>query len=146
MMKLTEHFTLEELLASKKAEQLNLANIPTMEVLRNIQQLANGLEEVRQLLGKRMDISSGYRCPALNRAVNGAKASAHMDGYAADFTASRFGTPLQIVKAIEASDIKFDKCICENTWVHISFAPQMRRILLTAHFDSAGKPTYTVGV
>jgi hypothetical protein len=94
--------------------------------------------------GKAMHIDSGYRCETLNRAVNGAVASDHLLGYAADFICPDFGTPLEIVNAIVASEIQFDQCIQEGTWVHISFNPRMRREVLTAHFG-AGGTTYTQG-
>lgn len=143
--RLTVHFTLKELTASTTAQRRGIDNSPPLEVLANIYKLAVGLENVRSLLGKPMQINSGYRCPDLNKIIGGAAKSAHMDGFAADFICPQFGTPLQIVKAIAASEIAFDKCIQERAWVHISFAPQCRRILLTAHFD-AGKTTYTAGV
>lgn len=144
-MQLSDHFTLEELTFSSTAQRLGIDNTPAPEIAAHLTTLAAGLEKVRALLGGPMRIDSGYRCPALNTAVGGAKASAHLEGYAADFVCPSFGTPLQIVKAIEASDIQFDKCIQEGTWVHISFAPDARRILLTAHFGPNGT-TYTQGV
>lgn len=144
-MNLTEHFTLAELVASEKAQDLCIDNSPSPAIAAHLTTLAEGLEQVRALLGGPMRINSGYRCAPLNAAVGGAKQSAHMEGYAADFVCPSFGKPLDIVKAIEASDIRFDKCIQEGTWVHISFDPQERRQLLTAHFGPNG-PTYTTGV
>lgn len=143
-MTLTDHFTLAELMRSSVAERKGIDNSVPDRLLPHLFILAVGLEQVRALLGFPLHIDSGYRCPALNAAVGGAKQSAHMDGFAADFICPAFGDPLSIVKAIEASDIKFDKCIQEGTWVHISFAPAMRRELLTAHFGPNGT-TYTQG-
>ena len=68
-----------------------------------------------------------------------------MAGYAADFVCPDFGSPLKIVKALAATGIQFDKLIQEGTWVHISFAPEARRQLLTAHFGPNGT-SYTAGV
>ena len=90
-------------------------------------------------------ISSGYRSPELNAAIRGAKKSAHLEGYAADFTCPSFGSPREVVRAIAASVIEFDQCIYEGTWVHISFDPDARRHVLTAHFGQGGT-TYTEGV
>lgn len=143
-MTLTDHFTLAELMRSSVAERKGIDNSVPDRLLPHLFILAVGLEQVRALLGFPLHIDSGYRCPALNAAVGGAKQSAHMDGFAADFICPAFGDPLSIVKAIEASDIKFDKCIQEGTWVHISFAPAMRREILTAHFGDQGT-TYTQG-
>lgn len=146
MTKLSEHFTLEELTFSATAQRKQIDNNPPAEVLENMKRLAAGLEEVRAALGnKPMRINSGYRSPKLNRAVGGARLSAHMAGYAADFVCPEFGSPLKIVKALAATGIQFDKLIQEGTWVHISFAPEARRQLLTAHFGPNGT-SYTAGV
>ena len=146
MTKLSEHFTLEELTFSATAQRKQIDNKPPAEVLDNMKRLAAGLEEVRAALGnKPMRINSGYRSPKLNRAVGGARLSAHMAGYAADFVCPDFGSPLKIVKALAATGIQFDKLIQEGTWVHISFAPEARRQLLTAHFGPNGT-SYTEGV
>ena len=146
MTKLSEHFTLEELTFSATAQRKQIDNKPPAEVLENMKRLAAGLEEVRAALGnKPMRINSGYRSPRLNRAVGGARLSAHMAGYAADFVCPEFGSPLKIVKALAATGIQFDKLIQEGTWVHISFAPEARRQLLTAHFGPNGT-SYTAGV
>jgi len=146
-MNLSPHFTLEELVYSQTATRNGIRNIASPNVIGNLKVLADGLEQVRALLGKPISISSGYRCEALNTAVGGAQnpPSAHMSGFAADFNCFGYGTPLQIVKAIEKSNIKFDQLIQEGTWVHISFAPTMRQEVLTASFDSKGKATYRRG-
>lgn len=68
-------------------------------------------------------ISSGYRSPALNRRVKGARASAHMLGLAADFTVPTAGTVLQVARSIAASHIEFDQVIHEyGSWVHLGLA------------------------
>ncbi len=144
-MNLTMHFTLEELCASSTGTRLGIDNTPSEEVAEHLAILAQGLEQVRTLLGFPMHIDSGYRCSELNTAVGGAAHSAHMDGWAADFVCMGFGSPLAIVRAIVASPIQFDQCIQEGHWVHISFAPALRRRVLTAHFGPNGT-TYTEGI
>lgn len=146
-MQLSDHFSLAELVASSTATRLGIDNTPSPQIVAALGVTAAGLEQVRSLLGGQpMHIDSGYRCPALNAAVRGAKNSAHMSGFAADFVCPSFGTPIEIVRAIQASNLQFDQCIVEcNAWVHISFAPDMRRQVLTAHFGPGGT-TYTQGV
>ncbi len=145
-MMLTPHFSLAELTFSATAQRRQIDNSPPPSVLRNLNQLAVGLEDVRAALdGLPIRINSGYRCPALNRIVGGARLSAHLDGWAADFVCPDFGSPLEIVRTLAKSDITFDKLIQEGTWVHISFAPEGRRQLLTAHFGPGGT-TDTAGV
>ena len=138
------HFSMSELTASDTAVRLGIDNTPSAEIVANLEVLAMGLEDIRDILGHPMRVSSGYRCPKLNTAVKGSKTSAHMDGFAADFTCPAFGTPLAVVKAIERSPVMFDQCIQEGTWVHISFDPRERRQVMTAHFGTGGT-TYTMG-
>lgn len=144
---LSSHFTLEEALFSSTALRLGISNEPTSpEIIQNLRVAAAGMESVRAILGSLpIHIDSWYRCGILNGMVNGSRTSAHMDGYAVDFTCSPY-SPLQIVQKIIASNILFDQCIQEGKWVHISFAPAMRRKVLTAHFDSHGEATYTEGI
>lgn len=145
MTRLSPHFTLEELTFSQTAQRKGIDNAPSIEIVAHLTTLAEGLEKVRSLLGEPIHITSGYRCQLLNAAIGGARHSAHMAGYAADFVCPGFGSPLQIVKAIAQSDIAFDQCIQEGTWVHISFDPAMRREVLTANFHQ-GEAYYTEGV
>ena len=145
-MNLSEHFTLAELCFSSTAQRLGIDNVPPSEVIDRLSRLARGLEQIRALLGGYpLHIDSGYRCPKLNAAVRGAPKSAHMDGDAADFTCAQYGTPLQIVRAVQASGLAYDQIIQEGTWVHVSFAPAMRGQVLTAHFGACGRVTYSEG-
>lgn len=137
--RLTPSFHLSELLASDTAERKRLDNRPDAAALGNIRNhLAPGLQQIRDLLGQPMIIASGYRSPAVNKAVGGSRSSQHMQGLAADFIAPKFGTPLQVCRAIVASKVQFDQLIYEGTWVHVSFAAKPRRSVLTAKFGPGG--------
>ena len=143
-MKLTDNFYLSEFTDSNTATRLGIKNETSPNIIGNLKLLADGLEQVRKLLGYPLFINSGYRSLALNKAVGGSNTSAHVYGYAADFTCRKFGTPNEIVKKIKASGIKYDQLIEEggNTgWVHISFDPKMRQQSLVATFKN-GKATY----
>jgi zinc D-Ala-D-Ala carboxypeptidase len=138
-MDLSANFTLEELVHSQTAERQGIDNTPTPAIEANLGLLAHGLETVRALLGRPMIISSGYRSPALNAAVGGAANSQHMLGLAADFTCPAAGTPADICKLIQASDIAFDQLIYEYTWCHISFVvSNPRRQTLTLNKTTRG--------
>jgi putative chitinase len=141
-MNLSTNFKLSELTQSDYALRNGIQNIPSPTVMGNLKLLADGLEQVRLLLGVPLFITSGYRCPTLNRAIGGTSNSAHSLGYAADFKAPQFGNPDLIVETIKESGIKYDQLICEGTWVHISFDPNMRQETLRALFDHKGKPSY----
>ncbi len=137
-MNLSEHFTLEEMIASTAARG-TIDNTPTPEIVENLRFLCARLEEVRILLGQSMIISSGYRCPALNEKVGGAPKSQHMLGLAADFICPAAGTPLSICRKVDASAIRFDQLIYEYTWCHVSFVrANPRRETLTLNASTHG--------
>lgn len=133
MTQLSPHFSLAELTVSANARILGLDNTPPPEVLDRLRITAGRMEIVRAKLGGRpLTVTSGYRSPAVNRAAAGAKASAHLSGWAVDFTCAGFGTPLEVARAIAASGLAFDQLIHEyGRWVHISFDPQRRMQQLT---------------
>lgn len=83
-MKLTKNFTVEEFIKSSVAKNKKIDNTPDDEALFYIEQLAQQLQLIRDAYGKPIVISSGYRCPKLNKAVGGAKTSQHLTGAAAD--------------------------------------------------------------
>ena len=145
MAKLSENFTLEELTASQTAARRGINNTPTGAVLAALTNTAKQMELVRALLNAPTHVSSGYRSLALNKAIGGSSTSAHCRGEAVDFTATAFGTPKEICKAIIKSGIVFDQLIFEGAWVHIAFDATPRRSVLTAHFGN-GATTYTQGV
>lgn len=132
-MKLTPNFTLDELTVSETAERMGIDNDPSADIIDNLRGLASVLEEVRIVCNNRpVVITSGYRSPNLNRLVNGSLNSAHLSGYAADFTVPGFGTPMAVCRAIAAAGIRFDQLIHEfGRWVHLSVDPRMRRDVLT---------------
>lgn len=129
-MQLSENFSLEEMTATQHRNIDNAS--PPAEVVARLRNTTAQMELVRGALGNRViTVSSGYRCPALNRAVGGAKTSAHLTGDAVDFNCYGFGDPLAVCRALAASDLTWDQMIEEGTWVHLSFDPRMRRQILT---------------
>lgn len=135
--KLTEHFTLDEFIASQTAARLGLSNMPPPGDMANVQRTAETMELVRKLLGNRpVLISSGYRSPEVNRAVGGASSSAHMTGLAVDFTVPGFGSPIEICKALtpHMADLEIDQLIHEfDAWVHLGLsagAPRMMALTI----------------
>ena len=138
-MQLTPHFSLDQLMASETAARCGIDNSPTAAIVENLRETALGLEQVRSLLGQALDISSGYRCPALNEAVGGSATSQHCEGRAVDFECPAYGSPAAVAQAIKRSDIAFDTLILEyGRWVHLSFAPSARRRVMTIYEDGKG--------
>lgn len=143
-MKLSTYFTFEELTVSGYAARHGINNIPPQRELENLKYTATQLDRVRALLGCQVIVSSGYRCPAVNRAIGGAKNSQHMLGQAVDFTAPNFGSPEAVARAIASSHIPFDQLILEyGKWVHISFTtnhPRGEVLTITRDGTSKGLP------
>jgi zinc D-Ala-D-Ala carboxypeptidase len=121
---LTKHFTLEEMTFSQTAARLGIDNVPAKQVVDHLRLVCEALEALRDAVGGvPIHVSSGYRSPALNDAVNGAKNSQHMYGLAVDFTIPGFGSTLQVARTVAASGVQFDQVIHEyGRWVHLGLA------------------------
>ena len=117
-MNLSEHFTLEELIATSHRE---FDNTPNATEIANLTRLAATLEQVKTLLGgKPVMINSGFRSKQVNDSVGSKDTSQHRIGCAADIRVPGM-TPNEVVKAIIASDIGYDQLIREfDAWTHIS--------------------------
>lgn len=138
-MRLSGYYTLARLAHSDTARERGLDNTPPADAIENLRRVARGLDRVRRLLGHPLEISSGYRCPALNVAVGGAARSQHTRGEAVDFCCPGFGTPADVARAIRDSAIAFDQCILEfGRWVHLSFSTAPRRRTLSIYSAAAG--------
>ena len=123
-MRLSPHFSLEELTHSDTAVRLGIDNTPTVEVIDNLTFLAGELEYVRDILGHPMLVSSGFRCNALNDHLGSKRTSSHTQGLAVDFICPSFGNPRSVVSAIVMANINYDQVILEyDRWVHLSFHP-----------------------
>ena len=122
MTRLTPHFTLEEFTFSQTAARKGIDNTPHEGILDNLCVLANGMEDVRNLLNAPIHVSSGYRCPELNDLLGSKRTSQHTQGLACDFTSNAYGSPQIIFADIISSDIRYDQLILEfDRWIHISF-------------------------
>lgn len=79
------YFNPSELLSSPTAQSRGIANWPCdFGVYRNLYLLAFYLDVVRSKYGAPIVITSGYRSPALNKAVGGVNNSKHLRGIAVD--------------------------------------------------------------
>jgi zinc D-Ala-D-Ala carboxypeptidase len=130
--RLTPHFTLAELIRSDAATKLKIGNVPASDHMQNLRTLALGLEWARAILGAPLKVTSGYRNPEVNRAVGGVANSDHALGFAADIVPAGVSV-LAAAKKLAASPLVFDQLIHESGRgiIHLSFAPRMRRQVLT---------------
>ena len=125
-MKISKNFTLEEFSRSETAQRLKIDNAPGSEQIINLCALVHHvLQPLRDHYGQPVKISSGYRCPALNKAVGGASRSQHMRGQAADIKIPGVA-PNQIADYI-CSRLPYDQVIIYPTFVHVSYSIQANR-------------------
>jgi hypothetical protein len=141
-MNLTEHFTLEEL---TRTDHRQFDNTPNDAEIANLVQLAEFLEKVKEVLGgKPIIVNSAFRSAEVNRAVGSSDKSQHRRGCACDFRVPGM-TPDEVVKAIIASDLKYDQCIREfNSWIHISIpnTEDAKPRLMSLIIDKSGTRAY----
>jgi hypothetical protein len=117
-MKLTEHFSLEEL---THTDHRQYDNTPNDAELENLKRLAEFLEEVKTVLGgKPVMVNSAFRSKQVNDAVGSRDSSQHRIGCAVDFRVPKL-TPDEVVRTIIASGLPYDQIIREfDRWTHIS--------------------------
>ena len=102
-----EFFTWEELTTTSTG----LANVPDAMARNNLRYLCSEvLDPLRRHLGRPIRVTSGYRAPAVNRAVGGSATSAHVRGEAADIKVEGM-TATDIVNALLGIGVQFDQAI-----------------------------------
>ena len=123
-IKLTEHFTLEEMAHSHTALRLGILNVPNTSQIACLKVLCQQvLEPLRKAVGKPVIINSGYRCWLLNQKVGGARNSQHLKGQAADIRVTSVAQGKEWFAWI-MDHTTFDQLIWEQRksayWIHVS--------------------------
>lgn len=121
----TYNFTITELVNSPTAERLHIDNTPSAAIISKLTELIKYvLQPIRDAYKKPIYVSSGYRCPRLNKAVGGVPTSQHVKGEAADIYVKNDNKELFIVikKLIEDKKIVVGQLIDEYNykWIHVS--------------------------
>lgn len=119
------YFDLEEFLTSSTARQKSIENMPSWGVVEHLNELALFLDGMRKDWGSGINVSSGFRNDALNKAVGGVYNSVHRLGYAADLQPAN--GKMKEFKAFVVNWLKgkdFDEAIIERNskgveWIHI---------------------------
>ena len=125
-MMLSKNLSLKEAITSQTATRKKIDNTPSEAVIDSLKHIAvNVFQKVRDHFGKPIRISSGYRSPALNKAVGGSKSSQHVTGEALDIQGTNDLTNADIFYYIK-DNLNFDQLIWEYgnddepAWVHVS--------------------------
>ena len=123
-MYIPKFFGLAELINSATAKANGIANVPNWSNINNMLYLCEHiLDPIRVIYGKPIRVSSCYRCNLLNKKVGGVSNSQHLQGLAADITATNMAA---LERAIDENGI-YDQFIKEtsangSSWYHISIA------------------------
>ena len=135
---LSEHFTLAELTKTS----VKIDNVPNQEQVENLKRVCGWLEQLRRrwnnLYGEGDDpivINSGFRSPAVNKAVGGVPTSNHLTGCAVDIRcigmeqALRYAAILLDISDLNNED--FDELLIEQkahvVWIHFAVKPTGNR-------------------
>ena len=125
-MKITKNFNLEEFEKSDTAQRKGIDNSIPADLIPNLKALCeNVLQPLRDAVGVPVKISSGYRCPALNKAVKGSATSQHMKGEAADIVIPDKKTGLQWFEWMR-THLTYNQLIWETnskggSWIHVGY-------------------------
>lgn len=130
-----KHFTLSEFFNSSTAVKNGIENEPSLDekatIVRNINLLVdNVLDPVRDMVNAPIIITSGYRCPQVNRLVGGVDNSQHMSGCAADFHVMGF-TPSMMYEVFLYifNTLEYDQLIYyrNKNIIHVSYVENCPR-------------------
>ena len=148
-MKLSNNFSLNELIRSQTAERKSIDNTPSAEHQENLKSLCtNVLQPIRDHFGKVVTVSSGYRSPELCIAIGSKITSQHAKGQAADFEI--FGVSNKVLADWIHNNINYDQLILEfwspedpnKGWIHCSYSRDNNRKQYLRAYKNEGKTKY----
>lgn len=143
-MNLSTHFSYAEFTRSDTALRRWIDNDLPVELMHNARATAAMLERIRELLGTPLNVSSGYRCLELNRAIGSKDDSDHVKALACDFTVA--GTPaFRIARLLESNmdKLQLGQLIYEHTWIHVAVPVPEKALNRVLTVQSWG---YSIGV
>ena len=120
-----KYFSIGEMIRSDTAKRLGIDNTPSDKIKNNLTLFINTiLDPIREDWGSPIIVSSGYRCPELNKAVGGVKTSGHLYGFCADLQVKgdlrKFSN--FVIEWMKEHQMKWDQIIWEKsggvTWLH----------------------------
>lgn len=114
---------LDELKQSDTAINKGIDNEPTEDIKKNLRELSDKILYPLRKVVVDWQITSGYRCGALNEAVGGVANSQHKEGKVVDFKCSNMPEVFEFIK----NNLDFDQLIWEKgtkecpAWIHVSY-------------------------
>lgn len=130
-----KNFKLSEFFVSSTADKNGIKNEPSLDeratIERNINLLVdNVLDPIRDKFCAPVIITSGYRCPKVNKLVGGVNNSQHMSGCAADFHIKGFTYLMMRQVFLNIYDtMDFDQLIYyrSKNIIHVSYVENANR-------------------
>jgi hypothetical protein len=101
-----------------------LDNTPKLGILTCLIYTSKKMQAIKDAINLPIAITSGYRTPAVNKAVKGSPSSKHMQGLACDFYIIGKGIEEGgkiVANACKNNKISFDKILIERGCIHIQF-------------------------
>jgi len=137
-----KYFNLNEFTFSQTAARYDIDNTPPDAIVKNLNRLCDLiLDPLRKLIDKPIQITSGYRCIALNRMVGSKDTSHHTFGLAADIKCS-IGVD-ELMEIIVNSDLPYEQVIKEfDSWVHVSVSTNDKPKRQALIIDKKGTRVY----
>ena len=124
------YFTIPELTHSLRAQACGIDNTPPAPAVPLMVELIDRvLDPIRERWQSPIYITSGYRCPELNKKVGGVENSYHTRGMAADITAKSvfYNTALYTeIRILHAKGlIPLTECYMERQglYIHVAYDP-----------------------
>ena len=152
-MKLTENFSLAEMIKSETALRQGLDNTPGDEEIENLRKLSeNVLQPIRDAYGRGVKVNSGFRHPDVNAAVGGSRTSDHCRGQAADIEIPGVANA-ELAQWI-SENLEFRQLILEfytpgvpdSGWVHVSYVEGDNKKQVMTAMKENGKTVYKPGL
>ena len=124
------YFTIPELTHSLRAQACGIDNTPPASAVPlMVELITKVLDPIRERWQSPIYITSGYRCPLLNKKVGGVENSYHTRGMAADITAKSvfYNTALYTeIRILHAKGlIPLTECYMERQglYIHVAYDP-----------------------
>lgn len=119
-MELTKNFSLYEMTVTNSG----IPNEPNGDEIENLKLLCeNVLQPLRNLFGRPIKVTSGFRCEKVNRHIGGVASSEHVKGMAADLVCEDNKELFNLIRG----RFKFTQLIWERgtrmqpAWIHVSY-------------------------
>ncbi len=122
-----KYFTIKELSRSHTAEQRGIDNTaPSTQQMALKALVEKILDPLREAWGRPIFVNSGYRSPALNKAVGGVATSHHLRGMAADITTGNATDNRRLYQLAQKLNLPYTQLIGKKydfAWLHIGYDP-----------------------